>query len=77
MVDLTLVLYVAKERRNYEAVPETPLPQPAGGPARVRAPPSVAPGSKGPGPYGRRAAGNRPEGIRPSNTATGLHAVSD
>ena len=33
VVDLTLDLYVAKERQNYEAVPETPLPQPTGGPA--------------------------------------------
>ena len=33
VVDLTLDLYVAKERRNYDALPETPLPQPTGGPA--------------------------------------------
>ena len=33
VVDLTLDLYVAKERQNYEAVPETPLPQPTGGAA--------------------------------------------
>ncbi len=38
VVDLTLDLYVAKERQNYEAVPETPLPQPTGGrPLRGRA----------------------------------------
>ena len=33
VVDLTLDLYVAKKRQNYEAVPETPLQQPTGGPA--------------------------------------------
>jgi anti-anti-sigma factor len=33
VVDLTLDVYVAKERQNYEPAPETPRPKPTGGPA--------------------------------------------